>query len=784
MFLKKIMLKLASTLKIILFSFCLLFFYGVSFASADTLYNVRDIRVEGLQRISPGTVFSAFPINVGDEVSKDQLAQAAHQLFKTGLFTDMRLGMDNHVLIVDVKERPSIAKIEISGNKAISKENLKKGLQSAGISTGKVFKRATLQRLEMEIQRSYVAQGRYDATVTGKVEKLPRNRVSIKLKINEGEVALIRHINFTGNHAFSNKQLKELMELKTPGIWSFFTSDDKYTKQKMSGDLDRIRSWYLNRGFINFTIDSTQIAISRTKKAVYITINISEGPQYKIRDIQLKGKLIVPEKELRKLIIIKPGQTFSQSKLTIIKNLMAKRLGKEGYTFANINVIPKTHKDHTASITFYVDPGRRTYVRRINFLGNTNTSDVVLRQQMLQMEGGAASTNLIEKSKVRLERLGFFKSVTVNTPSVPGHSDQVDVNYNVEEQASGSLSASLGYSQTNGLLLGMSVAERNFMGTGRNVSFSVNTSKSIKSANFSYLNPYYTVDGVSRGFDVHVRKTNFAQRNTSAFILDNMGGSMTFGYPVNNVTRLNFSFGLDTTTVKVGSFPAQQVSSFLNDYGNNYSALKFSGSWLKNTLNQGLLPTAGSSQVVSLMVTAPKISTLDYYKISFKTRYYFPLNRKQTWVIRLGSKLGYANAYGSTKIMPFFEHYYAGGIGSVRGYQNYSLGLTSTNAPGDYTTPSAFGGNVLTVGSTELIVPIPFIKDQRSMRMMLFVDGGNVFDTNRGNNPNFKDLRFSAGVGFQWITPIGPIGLSMAKAFHSQPGDQKQFFQFTLGQPF
>jgi outer membrane protein insertion porin family len=767
------------------FNLLIVLLFCLSTVVSAASFEVKDIRVEGLQRVSPGTVFSAFPINVGDTVDDDQLAAAAHRLFATGLFTNMRLGVDDQVLVIDVKERPSISKIEITGNKAISKENLKKGLKSAGINEGQVFKRATLERLELEIQRSYVAQGRYNATVTGKVEHLSRNRVSIKLEINEGKIANIQHINFVGNHAFSNKDLRDLMELKTPGLWSFITSDDKYTKEKMSGDLERIRSFYLNQGFIKFAFESTQISISRDKKDVYISISLSEGPKYTIRDVQLKGKLIVPEAELKKLITIKPGDTFSQQKLTNISNLISKRLGKEGYTFANVNAVPETHKDNTASITFYVDPGRRTYVRRINFRGNINTSDEVLRQEMRQMEGGAASSDLIEASKVRLERLGFFKSVNVETPSVPGHSDQVDVNYHVEEQSSGNLSASLGYSQSNGFILGLSVAERNFMGSGRNVSFSVNNSKVVKSANFSYLNPYYTVDGVSRGFDLFAKKTDFSQQTTSSsYVLDNYGGDLTFGYPINNISRLSFSFGVDNTHLKVGDFPVTEITKFTDIYGFKYNAFRLAGSWTRSTLNKGLMPTNGWYQRLKMQVTTPGLSDLEFFKSSYKTDYYFPVDKKDRWVVHLRTELAYANSYGTTKTLPFFENYYAGGISSVRGYQSNSLGKKGTNQPLDFSSPTSFGGNILTTGSLEFILPIPFVKDQRSMRMMLFVDGGNVFDSNRGYNPSLKEMRMSAGWGFQWITAIGPIGFSLAKAFNDQPGDQKQFFQFTLGQPF
>ena len=746
-------------------------------------FKVSDIEVEGLQRVSAGTVFSAFPIDVGDKVDEVSLAQAIRTLFKTGLFTNISVDRDKDVLILHVSERPSIAKINIKGNKSIKTDKLKEGLKNAGLEEGQVFRRATLDRIQLEILRSYVSQGRYNARVKATAKELPRNRVDINLKISEGDTASIQHINIIGNKAFPDSRLKELFELKTSDWWTSLFNDDKYSREKLSGDLEKLRSFYLDRGYIKFSIESAQVSISPDKKQVFITIAVNEGPRYTIRDISLKGKLILPEKELRKFILAKPGEVFSREKLTASSDLISKRLGTEGYTFANVNAVPVTHDDNTASITFYVDPGHRVYVRRINFRGNTATRDDVLRQEMLQMEGAVASTDLIDKSKDRLNRLGFFKDVNVETPGVPGKDDQIDVNYSVEEQPTGSLSASLGFSQTNGFLVGANIAENNFFGTGRRVSFGVNVSKSVKSANFSFLDPYYTVDGVSRGFTLFATKTDYAQENISSYVLNNYGGTLTFGYPIDNVTRMSFGVGVQHPSLSVGTLPAQEITNFISAQGDAFNIFTLNGGWARNTLNRGVLPTAGYKHSISLELAVP-FSDLEYYKATDNFNYYWPINRDQTWVTRLRTALGYGGGYGKTGSLPFFQNYYSGGIGSVRGYATNSLGALSTPAVGDYSSPQPFGGNVLTEASAELIFPTPFAKGSQSMRTSLFLDAGNVFDTHRGFNPSLGQIRASVGVSFQWITAVGPLGFSLAKPLNSRNGDQTQIFQFTLGQQF
>ena len=757
---------------------------SVPASAANSEFVVADIRVEGLQRVSAGTVFSAFPVNVGDSLDETRLAEATRSLFRTGFFTDISLGREDYVLVVSVVERPSISKIEIEGNKAIQTEDLMSGLKAAGMAEGQVFQRVTLERLELEILRTYVAQGRYNATIEAEVEELPRNRVAIKININEGSIASISHINFVGNEAFPDEELRDLMELKTPTFFSWITADDKYSKEKLTGDLERVRSYYLDRGYIKFNIDSTQVSISPDKEQVFITAGVTEGPKYKIRDVKLRGDLIIPEEEIRKYVLVEPGQTFSRQLLTFTSDAISSRLGAEGYTFANVNAIPEPHDDNTATITFYVEPGRRTYVRRINFRGNVSTSDEVLRQELRQMEGGAASTDSIDSSKTRLERLGFFKEVNVETPAVPGTNDQIDVNYSVEEQPTGSLSASLGFSQNSGIILGGNVSENNFFGTGRQVGVGLNRSASMKSANLSYLNPYYTVDGVSRGFNLFYREADYDEEDAADYSTDVYGGGVNFGYPIDHFSRLNFGLGYSNTHIKPGFDPVREILDFVEREGDQFEVYSLSGSWTRSTLNRGVFPTSGTSQSIKLDFAIPSISDAEFYKVKYAVNYYQPFDRQQNWVLRLRSELAYGGGYGEESELPFFENYFAGGFASVRGFRANSMGLRGTRVRSSTADPDPLGGNVLTVGSAELIFPLPMVKDQRSMRSTVFMDAGQVFDTSRGYNPDLQEIRYSVGVGFTWITPIGPLSFALAKALNDKDDDDTQFFQFSLGQTF
>ena len=766
---------------------------GSALASAGqkTGFTVEDIRVEGLQRVSAGSVFSAFPVNVGDRVDRRNLAEATRRLFKTGLFTDISLARDDSVLVVTVVERPSISKIDVEGNKNIPEEDLLNGLRDAGLAEGEVFQRSTLERIELEILRSYVAQGRYNASVTAEVEELPRNRVRLAIDIKEGPVSSIHHINIIGNSQVPDDELLDLMELELTGFWPAVFGSDQYSREKLNGDLERIRSYYLDNGYLKFSIESTEVSVSPDKEQVFITINLNEGPQYTIREVLLRGDLKVDESEVRDLIEVKPGDVFSRQQLTRTQDVISRRLGAEGYTFASINAIPEPYQDNTATVIFYVEPGNRAYVNRINFRGNVSTSDEVLRQEMVQMEAAAASTDLIESSKSRLERLGYFKSVTVETPVVAGTNDKIDVNFAVEEQPTGSLSASIGYSQGDGVNVGASIAERNFWGTGRDLSLAVNRNRTVSSARFSYNNPYFTVDGVNRGFSLFFRETDFDQDDDIAsYASDELGASVNFGYPIDRFSRLEFGFGYSHIRIQLPQFPdfpALELAEFIDNNGKSYDFFESTASWSRNTFNRGIFPTRGSRHRLSSKFILPEVSDYNFFKLSYRNDFYFPASDSEEWAFHLRSETSYGDSYAEDDGLPFFENYFAGGISSVRGFESNSLGPRSTPDPEDPDPDSdAIGGNLLLEGSIELIFPFAALEDRTQVRSLLFVDVGNVFSTEADVDPDLAldELRVSAGIGFSWLTPIGPITFSLGRVLNSKPGDEKQFFQFLLGQTF
>lgn len=761
-------------------------------------FTISDIRVNGLQRVSAGSVFGALPLNVGEQADDRQLVDATRALFKTGFFQDIQLGRDGDVLVVTVVERPSISSIEIEGNKAITSEDLLKGLNQSGLSEGEIFQRATLEGVRNELQRQYVAQGRYSAGIETEVIPQPRNRVALKININEGTVAAIQHINVVGNSVFSDEDLIDLFELKTTNLLSFFRNDDKYAREKLSGDLERLRSYYLDRGYINMDISSTQVSITPDKKHVYITVNVDEGEKYRVREVKLSGDLRVPEEEVKALLLAKEGQVFSRKVMTTTSELITRRLGNEGYTFANVNGVPEAHdEDHTVSITFVVDPGKRAYVNRINFRGNTKSEDEVLRREMRQMEGGWASTYLIDQSKTRLERLGYFKEVNVETPQVPGTDDQVDVNYSVEEQASGSITASVGFAQNAGLILGGSISQNNFLGTGNKVSVGLTRSEYQERYNFGFVDPFWTVDGVSLGYNAFYRTTDYDELDVdvSSYAVDSLGGGVSIGYPISETSRLTYGLTVQQDTIDTGLYTVDEIFDFLEAEGDNYLNFKASVGWSESTLNRGVLANRGHSQSLVFESTVPG-SDLSFFKLDYRGQLFQPLSERYT--LRLHTELGYGDSYGSTSDMPFYEHYYAGGFNSVRGFEDSSLGPRSTPSdgsnPGTEKDPDTdalpFGGNVLVQGGVELLFPLPFVKDQRSLRTALFWDVGNVFDTScSSTSPSCSDLDVgelasSVGVGLTWITALGPLSFSLAMPIVEPDDADTQVFQFSLGQTF
>ncbi|MEL0166863.1 MAG: outer membrane protein assembly factor BamA [Pseudomonadaceae bacterium] len=761
-------------------------------------FQISDIRVNGLQRVSAGSVFSALPLNIGDEVDDPELVEATRSLFRTGFFQDIQLGRDGDVLVINLVERPSISSIELEGNKAIKSEDLLKGLSAAGLAEGEIFQRATLEGVRNELLRQYVSQGRYSADIEAQVVPEPRNRVALKIVIDEGSVAAISHINVVGNSVFETEDLVDLFELKTSGWFSFLRNDDKYSREKLSGDLERLRSYYLDRGYINMNVASTQVSITPDKKNVYITVNITEGERYSISDVRLSGDLVVGEDEIKRLMLIEPGQIFSRQVMTSTSDLISRRLGNEGYTFASVNGIPEINEeDKTVAVTFYVDPGKRAYVNRINFRGNTKTEDQVLRREMRQMEGGWASTYLIDQSKTRLERLGFFKEVNVETVPVPGTDDLIDVNYSVEEQPSGSVTASLGFSQSSGIILGGSISQNNFFGTGNRVSIGANRSDYQSSLSFGFMDPYFTVDGMSLGYNAFYRTTDYDELDVdvTSYAVDSYGGGFNFGYPVSDTSRVSFGMSAQHDKIKSGVYTVQEILNFLDTEGDNFTNLFLDASWSQTTLNRGVFPDRGHSQSLNWHVTVPG-SDLQFYTIDYRGQRFFPMTEDLT--LRLHTDMGFGRGFGGTDRMPFYEHYYAGGIGSVRGFEDGTLGPKSTpnaNDPDQDSLP--FGGNIKLTGGAEVIFPAPFVKDQRSLRTALFFDVGNIYDTQctrtvtveGDKNPGCGDvdlgeLRYSVGVGLSWLTALGPLGFSLAMPLNSDSADDTQVFQFTLGQTF
>ena len=784
-------------------------------------FYVADIRIEGLQRVDERSVFAALPLNIGDRLDDIVLGRSVKALFKTGNFSDIQVKRDGDVLVLTVEERPAISAIEIDGNKSIGTEQLLDALKMSGLEEGEIFKRATLERIHLELERQYLSQGRYGAKVKTTVKPEARNRVAIDIEVTEGDVARIQHMTIVGNREFSDQELLSQFELKIPGVWGLFSKSDEYAREKLSGDLETLRSYYLDRGFINFQVESTQVSVSPDKQSVYIAINVYEGDKYKVNDVKLAGDLPLPADKLKNFLLIRKGFYFSNQLVTLSNELLSKQLGNEGYIFSKVNGIPDINEeDKTVALTFFIDPGQRSYVRRINFIGNTKTADVVLRREMRQMEGAWASGEKIEFSKTRLNRLGFFKEVNVETPRVGGTNDEIDVNYTVEEGTFGELTASVGYADGTGAVFSGSLSQNNFLGSGNRLSVSLSRSDYQDNYNLTYNNPYYTIDGVSRGFNVFFRETDYEENNGPSTVTNTFGGSMSYGYPVDENQRVGFSFGYTNTEIiqSNSQFYIAEIREFLQNQ-DNFDVFTASLSWNWSTLNRGLFPDRGASQGIQLQVSVPSASELEYYKMTYNGQRYLPL--KKNWALRFRTELGYGGGYGDTDSLPFFQHYRSGGFGSVRGYRSNTLGPqssevflvdTSTDFDAEQSCmenvlragnveclvdTDPFGGNLLVEGSIELVFPTPFVKDRRSMRTAFFVDAGNVFDTSRlqydlasdsftGRSNDFDSgkLRYSVGVGLTWMTAIAPLSFVIARPFGDEEGDRTKSFQFELGRVF
>jgi len=733
---------------------------------------IKDIRVEGLQRISVGTVVNYLPINVGDTFDESRSAAIIRALFNAGFFEDVRLSAQDGTLIITVRERPTIASIAISGNKEIKTEQLTDALKSVGLAEGRVFDRSSLERMKLELERQYFTQGRYGVKVQATVKDLGDNRVDVKIEIEEGSIARILQINIVGNKAFSDRLLLEKFQLSPATMFSLFSDSDQYSRRKLAGDLESLRSHYLDNGYVNFSIDSTQVSITPDKREVYVTINVTEGEQYSVSDVQLAGKLIVPEEELRKLIVIQPGDIFSRKAAQESASAISDRLGLEGYAFSNVSPQPKIDREkRQVALLFTVDPGRRIYVRRINVAGNLKTEDEVVRREIRQMEAGWISTEKVNRSRARINRLGFFEDANVETPAVSGVPDQVDVDFSLKERPSGTLMAGIGYSQAQGFLVNASVSQNNIFGTGRRVSLSLNNSSVNRIYSFSYTNPYYTLDGISRGFTIYSRTTDAAAASIAAYSSDAYGASVDYGIPLSEFNTASLSFGYERDTVNTSSSTPQSFLDFIDVNSDRFDVYKVSAGLTNDTRNRAILADRGRMHSISGEIALPG-GGLEYYKARYRGLQYLPLFGSLTLLFK--GEIGYGDAYGKTSSLPFFENYYAGGSDSVRGYRANSLGPEELGEP--------IGGAFKTVGNVELIFPVPFAEDNKSLRLSTFFDIGNVFS----DVASFRagELRTSVGISVIWYTPIAPMTFSLARAVNSRPGDRLEAFQFTLGSFF
>jgi outer membrane protein insertion porin family len=736
-------------------------------------FTVKDIRVEGVQRTDAGTVFNYLPIKVGDRVDDEKASAAVKALYATGFFRDVRLDVENDVLVVIVQERPTISQIDIVGTKEFDKETLRKGLKDIGVAESRIFDHSALDRAEQEFKRQYINRGYYGMKVTTTVTPQERNRVAVNFTVEEGDIAKIAKINIVGAKAFPEATLVKEMQLSTRGWFTWYTKDDQYSKQKLAGDLESLRSYYTNRGYLQFQFDSTEISITPDKERIYITVNISEGPKYTIGNVQLAGELLLPEDELMRLILVRPGDVYSREKLTQSAKAISDRLGSDGYAFANVNAVPDIDKEKlTAAFTFFIDPGRRVYIRKINISGNSRTRDEVIRRELRQLEGAWYDSTRIERSKVRITRLNYFEDVNVETPAVAGSPDQVDVDVTVTEKPTGNLLAGAGYSSSEGLVLTGSISQNNVFGSGNSLTASINTSKISRIISVSYVEPYFTPDGISRTLEAYDRSIDSSSLPIAQYTSKTLGGAVGFGVPVTETDNLNYGFRYEHNSLSLlpGSPPI--YTDFINTFGNSTNSYIITAGWARDTRDNVLFPTRGLLQTAFLEWGTP-IGDLDYYKANYLAQWFTPLPANFVWMLR--GDFGYGGGLGG-KPLPFFKAYYGGGVGSVRGYDTASLGPQDTQG-------NTIGGRRKIIANSELFFPMPGIKaSEQSVRLSVFADAGQIWDN--GSQPQFESFRYSVGLGLAWNSPVGPLKFSYGVPLVHKQGDRIQHFQFQVGTVF
>ena len=750
--------------------------FAAPLALAIVPFVVKDIRVEGVQRTEAGTVFSYLPIKVGDRIDDEKAAQAVKALFATGFFRDVRLEVQNDVLLVVVQERPTISKVDITGNKEFDTETLKKALKEIGVAEARIFDRSALERAEQEMKRQYISRGRYAAKVTVTVTPQERNRVAVNITIEEGEPSKIARINIVGASAFPESELLGLLQLTTPGWTTWYTKNDQYSKQKLSADLEALRSFYQNRGYLEFNADSTQVSISPDKEDIYITINVSEGPRYTISAIRLAGDLPVPGLELSRLVQVRAGDVFSRERLQSSTKAISDRLGMEGFAFANVNAVPELDREkRQAAFTIYIDAGRRVYIRRININGNFKTRDEVIRRELRQLESAWYDSTRIERSKVRIRRLGYFEDVNIETPPVPGTADEVDVDVTVTEKNTGTLLAGVGYSSAEKLVFNASISQQNIFGSGNALIAAINTSSVNRTISLSFSEPYYTVDGVSRVLEIYQRNTDPGSLNVSQYSSSTAGAAVGFGIPITETDSVNVGFRFEHTDITLFQNSPPQFIAYVLEFGNVTDSYVLSGGWSRDTRDDILYPSNGRLQSLLVEAALP-LGDLEYYKVNYLQQMFWPIYGD--FVLMLRGDIGYADGYGG-KPLPFFKAFFAGGVGSVRGYQQSSLGPQDIYG-------NATGGKRKIVGNAELFHPI--LKGDKSVRASVFVDAGQIYLDGKElpalEQFDLQGFRYSAGVGLAWNSPIGPLKFSYAYPLNQKALDKIQRFQFQIGTIF
>jgi len=826
------------TVTSVAYAFCFLLSPSVFSAQSENpdgdSFIVEDIKVEGLQRMELGAFFNMLPLQVGERLDTSRVPTIIRTLFSAENFDDIRVFRDGNSLVIDIIERPTISEITIDGNNDIKTEQILEAMKGAGFAKGEIYNPSAIKGIIGGMEEQYFSHGKYSVKITNRVIRRSRNRVMIQFDVSEGEPARIESINIVGNRLFNDQELLDQFEITTGGWLSFFTSDDQYAREKMSGDLETLRSYYLDRGYLKFNVTSTQIAISPDRKGIYITINVNEGDKFEVSKIAFNGDLVLTENRLKRLMPLTTGDTYSAAAISFAEEQIKQNLGFFGYAFAKVTSVP-TVKPGTnkVDLSLYIDPGKKVYVNRINFTGNETTNDQVLRREARLMEGGALSTSQVERSKIRLQRLTFVEEVEVETPKMEDKEDRVDVNYKVKERSAGTISGGLGYGSTYGLSMNANVSHNNFLGSGKTVGFSVNKNSFSTNYSLNYFDPYFTIDGISAGASLSYRASDFGEVNIAATLLDTAALDFNMGYPIDEITRLNFGLGFQVNDLSAnGRFLSQQIIDFFEDNGRDvrvdpdfsYDIIRFSTSIIRNSLNRGIFPDRGTKQLLTLSGATPG-SDLQFYKLDYSFDHYIPISPGWSFLSRV--KLSYGDGYGDSESLPYFENFSTGGSSTVRGFERNTIGpreifrtpqslVDNINTdvfdgsvpvflPPDFDTiqigTRTVGGNARALASLELIFPVPFAEDSNSVRTSFFVDVGNLWDT-KFNLDNYSTLensaqlalipdfskadtyRASTGFSVQWLSPMGPLVISIAKILKTQPGDRREGFSFNVGQTF